>query len=132
MTLRRALDFSSSNASAIRSARKTCASSHHIMITDRVVSLGVLAAGLVITSALLSPSAPSSNLAPDKMCRKKSISKNCATPTSGRILRPVQIQVRRILDMLSDSAWPPNDPQGFDDKSTCALSSTKACEHNHS
>lgn len=104
MTLRRALEFFIVQRERDALMREKLAVLHHIMITDRVVSLGVLAAGLGhhIRNSLVAVRT-FLDLAPDKMREEKVDVDELRNPNFWQdFYEHVQIQVRRILDMLSD------------------------------
>src|SRR5688572_17405928 len=119
MTLRRALEFFIVQRERDSLMREKLAVLHHIMITDRVVSLGALAAGLghhirnsmVAIRTFL-------DLAPDKMRDEKVDIEALRNPNFWQdFYEHVQIQVRRILDMLADLGLAADAPaQTFDDK----------------
>lgn len=119
MTLRRALEFFIVQRERDSLMREKLAVLHHIMITDRVVSLGALAAGLghhirnsmVAIRTFL-------DLAPDKMRDEKVDIEALRNPNFWQdFYEHVQIQVRRILDMLADLGMAAeNTEQRFDDK----------------
>jgi two-component system, probable response regulator PhcQ len=119
MTLRRALEFFIVQRERDSLMREKLAVLHHIMITDRVVSLGALAAGLghhirnsmVAIRTFL-------DLAPDKMRDEKVDIEALRNPNFWQdFYEHVQIQVRRILDMLADLGMAADTPaQTFDDK----------------
>lgn len=104
MTLRRAIEFFIVQRERDALMREKLAVLHHIMITDRVVSLGVLAAGLNhhIRNSLVAVRT-FLDLAPDKMREEKVDVDELRNPNFWQdFYEHVQIQVRRILDMLSD------------------------------
>ena len=104
MTLRRALEFFIVQRERDALMREKLAVLHHIMITDRVVSLGVLAAGLGhhIRNSLVAVRT-FLDLAPDKMREEKVDVDELRNPNFWQdFYEHVQIQVRRILDMLGD------------------------------
>jgi two-component system, probable response regulator PhcQ len=104
MTLRRALEFFIVQRERDSLMREKLAVLHHIMITDRVVSLGVLAAGLGhhLRNSLVAVRT-FIDLAPDKMREEKVDVDELRNPNFWQdFYEHVQIQVRRILDMLSD------------------------------
>src|SRR5688572_24010917 len=119
MTLRRALEFFIVQRERDSLMREKLAVLHHIMITDRVVSLGALAAGLghhirnsmVAIRTFL-------DLAPDKMRDEKVDIEALRNPNFWQdFYEHVQIQVRRILDMLADLGMAADQPaQTFEDK----------------
>ncbi len=119
MTLRRALEFFLVQRERDSLMREKLAVLHHIMITDRVVSLGALAAGLGhhIRNSLVAIRT-FLDLAPDKMREEKVDVEELRNPNFWQdFYEHVQIQVRRILDMLADlgmAAEPVR--QTFDDK----------------
>lgn len=119
MTLRRALEFFIVQRERDSLMREKLAVLHHIMITDRVVSLGALAAGLghhmrnslVAIRTFL-------DLAPDKMREEKVDIEELRNPNFWQdFYEHVQVQVRRILDMLGDLGMASEATRrGFDDK----------------
>jgi two-component system probable response regulator PhcQ len=119
MTLRRALEFFIVQRERDSLMREKLAVLHHIMITDRVVSLGALAAGLghhirnsmVAIRTFL-------DLAPDKMKDEKIDIEELRNPNFWQdFYEHVQIQVRRILDMLADLGMAADHvEQKFEDK----------------
>ena len=119
MTLRRALEFFIVQRERDTLMREKLAVLHHIMITDRVVSLGALAAGLGhhIRNSLVAIRT-FLDLAPDKMREEKVDIEELRNPNFWQdFYEHVQIQVKRILDMLGDlgmAAEPARE--GFDDK----------------
>jgi two-component system probable response regulator PhcQ len=119
MTLRRALEFFLVQRERDSLMREKLAVLHHIMITDRVVSLGALAAGLGhhIRNSLVAIRT-FLDLAPDKMREEKIDVEELRNPNFWQdFYEHVQVQVRRILDMLADlgmAAEPVR--QTFDDK----------------
>jgi two-component system, probable response regulator PhcQ len=119
MTLRRALEFFIVQRERDSLMREKLAVLHHIMITDRVVSLGALAAGLGhhIRNSLVAIRT-FLDLAPDKMREEKVDVEELRNPNFWQdFYEHVQIQVRRILDMLGDlglAAEPPR--KEFEDK----------------
>ena len=119
MTLRRALEFFIVQRERDSLMREKLAVLHHIMITDRVVSLGALAAGLGhhIRNSLVAIRT-FLDLAPDKMREEKVDIEELRNPNFWQdFYEHVQIQVRRILDMLADLGMASEStPQGFDDK----------------
>ena len=119
MTLRRALEFFIVQRERDSLMREKLAVLHHIMITDRVVSLGALAAGLGhhVRNSLVAIRT-FLDLAPDKMREEKVDIEELRNPNFWQdFYEHVQIQVRRILDMLADLGMA-SEPtrQGFDDK----------------
>ena len=119
MTLRRALEFFIVQRERDSLMREKLAVLHHIMITDRVVSLGALAAGLGhhIRNSLVAIRT-FLDLAPDKMREEKVDIEELRNPNFWQdFYDHVQIQVRRILDMLADLGMASEQTkQGFDDK----------------
>jgi two-component system probable response regulator PhcQ len=119
MTLRRALEFFIVQRERDSLLREKLAVLHHIMITDRVVSLGALAAGLGhhIRNSLVAIRT-FLDLAPDKMREEKVDIEELRNPNFWQdFYEHVQIQVRRILDMLADLGMASESPrQTFDDK----------------
>jgi two-component system probable response regulator PhcQ len=119
MTLRRALEFFIVQRERDGLMREKLAVLHHIMITDRVISLGSLAAGLGhhIRNSLVAIRT-FLDLAPDKMREEKIDIEELRNPNFWQdFYDHVQVQVRRILDMLGDlglAATPVK--QVFDDK----------------
>lgn len=119
MTLRRALEFFIVQRERDGLMREKLAVLHHIMITDRVISLGSLAAGLGhhIRNSLVAIRT-FLDLAPDKMREEKVDIEELRNPNFWQdFYDHVQVQVRRILDMLGDlglAAAPVK--QTFDDK----------------
>jgi len=119
MTLRRALEFFIVQRERDSLMREKLAVLHHIMITDLVVSLGALAAGLGhhIRNSLVAIRT-FLDLAPDKMREEKVDIEELRNPNFWQdFYEHVQIQVRRILDMLADLGMASaTTRQGFDDK----------------
>lgn len=119
MTLRRAMEFFIVQRERDSLMREKLAVLHHIMITDRVVSLGALAAGLGhhIRNSLVAIRT-FLDLAPDKMREEKVDVEELRNPNFWQdFYEHVQIQVRRILDMLGElglAAEPPH--KEFEDK----------------
>src|SRR5262245_39448210 len=119
MTLRRALEFFIVQRERDSLMREKLAVLHHIMITDRVVSLGALAAGLGhhIRNSLVAIRT-FLDLAPDKMREEKVDVEELRNPNFWQdFYDHVQIQIRRILDMLQDLGLAAQSAkQAFDDK----------------
>lgn len=119
MTLRRALEFFIVQRERDSLMREKLAVLHHIMITDRVVSLGALAAGLGhhIRNSLVAIRT-FLDLAPDKMREEKVDIEELRNPNFWQdFYEHVQVQVRRILDMLGDLGLAAQQSRlAFDDK----------------
>src|ERR1044072_6262585 len=119
VTLRRALGFFIVQRERDSLMRGKMAGLHHNMITDRVGSLGALGAGLGphIRNSLVAIRT-FLDLAPDKMREEKVDIEELRNPKFWQdFYDHVQIQVRRILDMLADLGMASEATrQGFDDK----------------
>lgn len=112
--LKRALEFFTVQRERDTLLREKLSVLQHIMITDRVVSLGILAAGLghhlrnslVAVRTFL-------DLAPDKMKEEKVDVEDLRNPNFWQdFYDHVQAQVRRIMEMLSDLGLAAQEPRG--------------------
>src|SRR5204863_1748123 len=119
VTLRRALEFFMVQRERDQLLKEKLSVLHNLLITDRVVSLGALAAGLGhhIRNSLVAIRT-FLDLAPDKMREEKVDIEELRNPNFWQdFYDHVQIQVRRILDMLADLGMASEATrQGFDDK----------------
>ena len=104
MTLRRALEFFMVQRERDQLLREKLSVLHNLMITDRVVSLGVLAAGLGhhIRNSLVAIRT-FLDLAPEKLQEEKVDLEELRNPNFWRdFYNHVQKQIQRITEMLTD------------------------------
>ncbi|MDX1951527.1 MAG: hybrid sensor histidine kinase/response regulator [Verrucomicrobiota bacterium] len=104
ITLRRALEFFLVSRERDTLLREKLAVLHHIMIAERVVSLGVLAAGLGhhMRNALVAVRT-FLDLAPDKMREEKVDVEELRNPNFWQdFYSHVQNQIKRIMELLTD------------------------------
>lgn len=119
MTLRRALEFFMVQRERDQLLREKLSVLHNLMITDRVVSLGVLAAGLGhhIRNSLVAIRT-FLDLAPEKLQEEKVDLEELRNPNFWRdFYNHVQKQIQRITEMLTDLGMATDAPDlRFEDR----------------
>ena len=119
ITLRRALEFFMVQRERDQLLREKLSVLHNLMITDRVVSLGVLAAGLGhhIRNSLVAIRT-FLDLAPEKLQEEKVDLDELRNPNFWRdFYNHVQKQIQRITEMLTDLGMAASEPDmRFEDR----------------
>ena len=122
MTLKRGLEFYMVQEERDELMTEKLSALHNIMIADRVISLGVVAAGLghYVRNALVAVRT-FLDLAPSKLAEENVDIAQMQNPNFWRdFYEHVQAQVRRISDMLSDLSGANASPEEFGDEARLA------------